>query len=242
MEFINENLTLIIIIGVILVMTLIGYIADKSNFVEKRKEKEKNKKEQVDNEQKNRKTKEQQQFAAEIGDGKDLIMDEGSVDFPVELDRNPWEINIPAENNSENNNSNEQNASEDSLDFDIPADFSNNNETNLDNINTDEEITAPLNNDVLNLDKYDNDLSGENGNLEDDNKKSEVIPEETEDEKLADKEENVTEESNSENIEEENNDSNSDSDKKSDEKVQDNMPLPEIDSLKEVNDDDIWSF
>lgn len=217
MEFINNNLTLIIIISVIIVMTLIGYIADKSNFVEKRKEKEKNKKEQVDNEKKNRKTKEQQQFDAEIGDGKDLIMDEGSVDFPVELDREPWEINIPAEKTEESIEGSEETLSDDSINFDVPAENSNNNENNVDDFNNEESIKAPLNNDVLNLDQYDNSLKEENKQYvevkNDVNIENEMVNEE------------------------QNNDERSEEAKKDD-----NLPLPEIDSLKEVDDEDIWKF
>lgn len=237
MEFINDNLTLIIVISVIIVMTLIGYIADKSNFVEKRKEKEKNKKEQVANEKKNRKTKEQQQFDAEIGDGKDLVMDEGNIDFPVELDKDPWEINIPESNNNDGNSkeSAEESSSEDNLNFDAPVEFSVNNENDLEGVNDDKTIPEPLNDDALNLEQYDNNLSEEGTNLE------EQIDDNLEDKEIVNDINEIDEnQENKETKKDKKEKKDSDSNEKI--KEEENLPLPEIDSLKEVDDDDIWSF
>lgn len=237
MEFINDNLTLIIVISVIIVMTLIGYIADKSNFVEKRKKKEKNKKEQVANEKKNRKTKEQQQFDAEIGDGKDLVMDEGNIDFPVELDKDPWEINIPESNNNDGNSqeSAEESSSEDNLNFDAPVEFSVNNENDLEGVNDDKTIPEPLNDDALNLEQYDNNLSEEGTNLE------EQIDDNLEDKEIVNDINEIDEnQENKETKKDKKEKKDSDSNEKI--KEEENLPLPEIDSLKEIDDDDIWSF
>lgn len=239
MEFIIENSTWIIIFLVILVMTLIGYIADKSNFIEVRKEKEKNKKAQVENEKKNMKTKEQQEFAAEIGDGSDLIMKENNITYPVELDRPEWKIEIPVQENKAKEilSENDNNALDFSMDFpNLTTDesnsdsliidsgkenFANNPEINVQDltnnvtdINNSYDINAPLESGVLNLDLYDKTTNEE--------------------------------EKNDNQIIEENSEINSDDEKEieQDKKDSDNieMPLPELDSLKEVNDDDIWKF
>lgn len=239
MEFIIENSTWIIIFLVILVMTLIGYIADKSNFIEVRKEKEKNKKAQVENEKKNMKTKEQQEFAAEIGDGSDLIMKENNMTYPVELDRPEWKIEIPVQENKAKEilSENDNNALDFSMDFpNLTTDesnsdsliidsgkenFANNPEINVQDltnnvtdINNSYDINAPLESGVLNLDLYDKTTNEE--------------------------------EKNDNQIIEENSEINSDDEKEieQDKKDSDNieMPLPELDSLKEVNDDDIWKF
>lgn len=254
MEFIIENSTWIIIFAVILLMTLIGYIADKSNFIETRKEKEKNKKEQVEKEKKNMKTKEQQEFAAEIGDGSDLIMKENNITYPVELDRPEWKIEIPVQEKEEKEIVSENN--NDGLDFSMDFSDFNNSENNSDqlvispeneivennveeneqemannmtDINNSYDINAPLQSGVLNLDLYDKE------NVEDEKDNSQNI------ESLSD--ENV-DENNSQNIEQniETNIENTqeDNNKKDSDNIE--MPLPEIDSLKEVNDDDIWKF
>lgn len=224
MDFIVENSTWIIIFVVILVMTLIGYIADKSNFIANRKEKEKNKKVQVDNEKKNMKTKEQQEFAAEIGDGSDLIMKENNIVYPIELDRPEWKIEIPVQESS-----NEQELPEnfnDGMDFpmDLSVEENSNNlnemekeisqndfeKKNSENVNNNYDINTPLQNGVLNLDLYDKEVKSDNENLENIN---EVVSNENDN--------SIKEDKNSDNID---------------------MPLPEIDSLKEVNDEDIWKF
>lgn len=233
MEFIVENSTWIIIFIVILVMTLIGYIADKSNFIETRKEKEKNKKAQVEKEKKNMKTKEQQEFAAEIGDGTDLIMKENNITYPVELDRPEWKIEIPVQENVEKEMISEKDndALDFSMDFPDATIEENNNDSltidsekennfeqnnqgldNISDINNNYDINAPLQSGVLNLDLYDKN-SDEKEKSDKENVENEIDSEKN----------NTTEinKENSDNIE---------------------MPLPEIDSLKEVNDEDIWKF
>lgn len=224
MDFIVENSTWIIIFVVILVMTLIGYIADKSNFIANRKEKEKNKKVQVDNEKKNMKTKEQQEFAAEIGDGSDLIMKENNIVYPIELDRPEWKIEIPVQESSNEQElpENFNNGMDFPMDLSVEENSNNLNEMekeisqndfekkNSENVNNNYDINTPLQNGVLNLDLYDKEVKSDNENLENIN---EVVSNENDN--------SIKEDKNSDNID---------------------MPLPEIDSLKEVNDEDIWKF
>ncbi len=82
MEFIIEHYIWFAIGGIILIMTLIGYIADKTQFIEKEKEKEKKKNQDLEMKMKSQKSKEQEQFEMEIDKDKDLMLEESEV-YPI---------------------------------------------------------------------------------------------------------------------------------------------------------------
>lgn len=88
MDFIVDNYIWFIVGGVILIMTLIGYIADKTQFVENQKTKDREKKANQEKRKKEKKSKEQEIFEKEIHNGKNLVLEESPVDYPVEIEEN----------------------------------------------------------------------------------------------------------------------------------------------------------
>lgn len=95
MEFIYENYIWFLGGGIIFLMTLIGYIADKSNYIEKQKERDNKTKEQNEIKKKNHLTYGKKAFIKEIGKGNNLVLEEDLLTYPVEFDREPEEIIIP---------------------------------------------------------------------------------------------------------------------------------------------------
>lgn len=88
MEFIMEHYIWFLIGGIILIMTLIGYIADKTEYIEKEKEKKKNKQKKLQTKMNAQKSKEQEEFEKEIGTGEDLVLTEAEVSYPLAVDDN----------------------------------------------------------------------------------------------------------------------------------------------------------
>lgn len=177
MDFIVDNYIWFIVGGVILIMTLIGYIADKTEFVENQKAKDKEKKVKQEKKKKEKKSKEQEIFEKQINNGKNLVLEEGSIDYPVEIEEKPEE-EIPVEVDT---SFEDQMTGEDGLNFEepipavedtlseVPSDSNNIDfETPIASVpesqetpvmeNTfegiDPDIMKPLEGGVLNLDKY----------------------------------------------------------------------------------------
>lgn len=96
MEFIVDNYIWFIVGGIILFMTLIGFIADKTNYIENQKNQDKKKKETIDKKKKEPISRSREKFSKEIGDGKNLVLTENDIVYPVELDRPAVAIEIPA--------------------------------------------------------------------------------------------------------------------------------------------------
>ena len=86
MEFIEEYYIWFIIGGIILFMTLIGYIADKYSYIEKQKSKNKEKKNSIMLQKQNHITKKGEQFIKSIGDGKNLVLEECNINYPIDLE------------------------------------------------------------------------------------------------------------------------------------------------------------
>lgn len=95
MEFILDNYMWILGGCIVLLMTLIGYIADKSNYIEKQKERDNKSKEKNEVKKKNHLTYGKKAFNKEIGKGDNLVLEESLLTYPVEFDKELEEIVIP---------------------------------------------------------------------------------------------------------------------------------------------------
>ena len=94
MDFIIENYIWFLFGGIILLMTLIGYIADKSNYIEKQKQRDEKSKMQNEVKKKEHLTYGKKAFNKEIGKGENLVLEESLLTYPVEFDREVEEIII----------------------------------------------------------------------------------------------------------------------------------------------------
>lgn len=141
MEFITEYSIWFIVGGIILFMTLIGYIADKYNYVENQKNKNKEKRDHLKAQNKSHITKNQEQFAKEIGNGKNLVLEECDIIYPIILDE-------------ENKNITLENTISPALETNSPIKDANV-ELEKKEMARNTDIETPLENGVLNLDAYD---------------------------------------------------------------------------------------
>lgn len=182
MDFIIDNYVWFIVAGVILIMTLIGYIADKTEFVENQKAKDKEKKKKQEQLKKEKKSKEQEIFEKEIHNGKNLVLEESPVDYPIEIEESSdeppvdtsfedsigsmdegltFEEPVPVELNEEAPSTQEPvlvEENEEAPSFESPIDFQTEPIeapiTNDTFSEVDPDIMKPLEGGVLNLDNY----------------------------------------------------------------------------------------
>ncbi len=143
MEIITEYYIWFIIGGIILFMTLIGYIADKSNYIEKQKNKNKEKKNSIIEQKQKHITKKSEQFIKSIGDGKNLVLEENEINYPVDVK----EVKIETQELIEN---------KDLKEVGIGSLLEKEEKPQIENSNIEKnDIEKPLENGVLNLDEYD---------------------------------------------------------------------------------------
>lgn len=149
MDFIAAHYLWFVGVGLILLMAVIGYLAEKTDFIAKQKEKDKKRKEKAEKQKLEKIAKEKEKFNKEIGDGEDLVLEENNITYPVELDHPATTVEIPVAGTPESME--ELGDLEPTGELKIPD--IQNAMYNYDINNN--ELDKPLENGVLNLDAYD---------------------------------------------------------------------------------------
>lgn len=222
--FLSENYVLIIVIAVIVIMTIVGYIADKTNFGEKKEKTPKEKKKKVVKEEPVE-NNEENMDSFMTNDVTPEEKAESTLDNSNDVSFDSFEPVAPL--NDDHLESNEMN-------FEMPSDFPK--QETVQNPVSDE-ITENESTQNETMDSsLENSISNENTNIDDSNvpssdeKKTDVVEDHISEEPVSTEEMNVTEEPVS-----------------TEEVSTDNFALPSIDKLNQEiadveDDEDVWKF